>query len=144
MQANCNILSNGDNDGPNPYHPKTKRLYELLHQAGEPLWPGCTKVSQLLLVLRMLNIKSESRMIEKIYDDVMQVLEDALPPDSKLVGSFYETKKFASDLGLPCEKIDCCINRAELSQSPLTLTGEQVIEQIDEFELKEVTEIGGA
>ncbi|GJS02102.1 hypothetical protein Tco_0318610 [Tanacetum coccineum] len=52
----------------------------------------------------MLNIKSESRMIEKIYDDVMQVLEDALPPDSKLVGSFYETKKFASDLGLPCSK----------------------------------------
>lgn len=26
----------------------------------------------------------------------------------------------------------------------MTLTGEQVIEQIDEFELKEVTEIGGA
>ena len=49
-------------------------------------------------------------MTEKIYDDVMQVLKDALPPHNKLVGSFYETKKFASDLGLPCEKIDCCIN----------------------------------
>nr|GEY21193.1 hypothetical protein [Tanacetum cinerariifolium] len=58
----------------------------------------------------MLNIKSESRMTEKIYDDVLQALEDALPPDSKLVGSFYETKKFASYLDLPCEKIDCCIN----------------------------------
>ncbi|GJX62488.1 hypothetical protein Tco_0295388 [Tanacetum coccineum] len=136
MQPNCNTSSNGDNEGPNPYRnmileatghdfnpnshedvsqpqqpdPKTKRLYELLHQADEPLWPGCTKVSQLSLVSRMLNIKSESRMTEKIYDDVMQVLEDALPPDSKLVGSFYETKKFASDLGLPCEKINCCIN----------------------------------
>ncbi|GJW30490.1 hypothetical protein Tco_0047365 [Tanacetum coccineum] len=211
-------------------------------------------------------------MTEKIYDDVMQVLEDALPPDSKLVGSFYETKKFASDLSLLCEKINSCINgcmlywgeedkdlwhdehvqedgvishpfdaeawkhfdqtyppfaaetrnvrlglctdgfqpfgqsgkqyscwpviernftmraallwtindfpayrmlsgwstarkkacpycmenskafslsnggknRVELSQSSLTLTGEQVIEQIDEFELKEVIEIGGA
>ncbi|GJU50148.1 transposon, En/Spm-like protein [Tanacetum coccineum] len=49
-------------------------------------------------------------MTEKIYDDVMQVLEDALPPDSKLVGSFYETKKFASDLSLLCEKINSCIN----------------------------------
>ncbi|PWA70395.1 Bromodomain-containing protein [Artemisia annua] len=39
----------------------------------------------------------------------MQVLKDALPPHNKLVGSFYETKKFATDLGLPCEKIDCCI-----------------------------------
>nr|GEV83499.1 hypothetical protein [Tanacetum cinerariifolium] len=131
MQPNCNTSSNGDNEGPNPCHniileaaghdfnpnshenvsqpqppdPKTKRLYELLHQADEPLWPGCTKVSQLSLVLRMLNIKSESRMTEKIYDDVIQVLEDALPPDSKLVGSFYETKKFASYLGLPCEKL---------------------------------------
>ena len=134
MQSNCNTSSNGDNDGPNPYRnmileaaghdfnpnshdnvseppdKKTKRLYDLLHQADEPLWPGCTKVSQLSLVARMLNIKSESRMAEKIYDDVMQVLKDALPPHNKLVGSFYETKKFASDLGLPCEKIDCCIN----------------------------------
>ncbi|GJR22446.1 hypothetical protein Tco_0970973 [Tanacetum coccineum] len=41
-------------------------------------------------------------------------------------------------------KNDFIMNRAELSQSPLTLTGEQVIKQIDEFELKEVTEIGGA
>nr|GEX69802.1 hypothetical protein [Tanacetum cinerariifolium] len=219
MQPNCNTSSNKDNEGPNPYRnmileaaghdfnpnshenvsqpqpsdPKTKRLYELLHQADEPLWPGCTKVSQLLHVSRMINIKSESRMTEKIYDDVMQVLEDKLPPDSKLVGSFYETKKFASDLGLPCEKIDSygmlsgwsttgkkacpyCMenskafslfnggkvswfdchrqflpkdhpfrrnkndfikNRSKLSQSPLTLIGEQVIEQIDEFELKE-------
>nr|GFA29312.1 hypothetical protein [Tanacetum cinerariifolium] len=101
MQPNCNTSSNGDNEGPNPYRnmileaaghdfnpnshenvsqpqppdPKTKRLYELLHQADEPLWPGCTKVSQLSLVSRMLNIKSESRMTEKIYDDVMQVLK---------------------------------------------------------------------
>nr|GEU38356.1 hypothetical protein [Tanacetum cinerariifolium] len=84
-----------------PSDPKTKRLYELLHQADEPLWPGCTKVLQSSLVSRMLNIKSESRMTEKIYDDVMQVLKDALPPDNKLVGSFYETKKFASYLDLP-------------------------------------------
>nr|GEW96589.1 hypothetical protein [Tanacetum cinerariifolium] len=110
MQPNCNTSSNGDNEGPNPYRNmileaaghdfnpnshenvsqpqppdlKTKRLYELLHQADEPLWPGCTKVSQLSLVSRMLNIKSKSRMTEKIYDDVMQVLEDALPLDSKL------------------------------------------------------------
>ncbi|PWA56178.1 hypothetical protein CTI12_AA421160 [Artemisia annua] len=32
----------------------------------------------------MLNIKSESRMAEKIYDDVMQLLKDALPPHNKL------------------------------------------------------------
>nr|GEU60015.1 hypothetical protein [Tanacetum cinerariifolium] len=136
VQPNCNTSSNGDNEGPNPYRNmileaaghdfnpnshenvsepqpldlKAKRLYELLHQANEPLWPGCTKVLQFSLVSRMLNTKSESRMTEKIYDDVMQVLEDALPPDSKLVGSFYETKNFASDLGLPCEKNNCCIN----------------------------------
>lgn len=35
-------------------------------------------------------------------------------------------------------------NRVELSQSPMTLTGEQVIEQIDAFELKKVTEKGRA
>ncbi|GJZ78223.1 hypothetical protein Tco_0642895 [Tanacetum coccineum] len=36
-------------------------------------------------------------------------------------------------------KNDFIKNKAELSQSSLTLTGEQVIEKIDEFELKEVT-----
>ncbi|GJU50149.1 hypothetical protein Tco_1219704 [Tanacetum coccineum] len=66
VQPNCNTSFNGDNEGPNPYRnmileaaghdfnpnshenvsqpqlpdPKTKRLYELLRQADEPLWPG--------------------------------------------------------------------------------------------------------
>ncbi|GJZ54462.1 hypothetical protein Tco_0609347 [Tanacetum coccineum] len=104
VQPNCNTSSNGDNEGPNPYRNM------ILEAAGHDFNPNSHEnVSQPQLpdpkTKRMLNIKSESRMTEKIYDDVMKVLEDALPPDSKLVGSFYETKKFASALGLPCQKI---------------------------------------
>lgn len=33
-----------------------------------------------------------------------------MPIDNKLVENFYETKIFVADLGLPYEKIHCCIN----------------------------------
>ncbi|GJY60354.1 uncharacterized protein Tco_0461011 [Tanacetum coccineum] len=93
-----------------PPDPKTQKLYDLLHKADEPLWSGCSKLSQLSTVARLLNIKSEGRITEKVFDDILKLLKDALPSDNKLVGSFYDTKKYAADLGLPCEKIHCCIN----------------------------------
>ncbi|XP_039130890.1 uncharacterized protein LOC120267286 [Dioscorea cayenensis subsp. rotundata] len=99
----------GENEEETP-DPKTQRLYAMLQAADEPLWAGCSKHSQLSAMTRLLNIKSEFHMSEKCYDAVSQLMNEALPTDNKLVGSFYETKKFAAKLGLPCEKIHCCIN----------------------------------
>ena len=99
-----------DGNETEPPDPKTQKLYDLLHKADEPLWSGCSKLSQLSTVARLLNIKSEGRITEKVFDDILKLLKDALPSDNKLVGSFYDTKKYAADLGLPCQKIHCCIN----------------------------------
>ncbi|XP_039135719.1 uncharacterized protein LOC120273141 [Dioscorea cayenensis subsp. rotundata] len=134
MQTQCNSSFTGEVEGSNLYHnmvmgaigsnfdpnygeneeetpdPKTQRLYAMLQAADEPLWAGCSKHSQLSAMTRLLNIKSEFHMSEKCYDAILQLMNEALPTDNKLVGSFYETKKFAAELGLPCEKIHCCIN----------------------------------
>ena len=53
-------------------------------------------------------------MSEKFYDAVLQFMKAVLPNDNKLIDNFYETKKFAADLDLPCEKIHCCINECML------------------------------
>nr|GEW21217.1 hypothetical protein [Tanacetum cinerariifolium] len=81
MQPNCNTSSNRDNKGPNPYRNM------ILEAAGYDFNPNSHENASQPQppdpkTKRMLNIKSESRMIEKIYDDVMQVLEDALLPDN--------------------------------------------------------------
>lgn len=133
-QSHCNTSDMRDEEGSNPYRnmvidaighdfnphsdeneveppdPKTQKLYDLLRKADEPLWQGCSKLSQLSTIARLLNIKSESHMSEKTFDAMLQLFKDALPPNNKLVSNFYETKKYAADLGLPCEKIQCCIN----------------------------------
>ncbi|PWA57860.1 hypothetical protein CTI12_AA405380 [Artemisia annua] len=115
------FIPHTDENETEPPDPKTKKLYDLLHKADEPLWTGCSKLSQLSTVARLLNIKSDGRITEKVFDDILKLLKDALPSDNKLVGSFYDTKKYAADLGLPCAEI---------------------IMQIDDFTLKKVTETG--
>ncbi|GJX21699.1 hypothetical protein Tco_0226144 [Tanacetum coccineum] len=102
--SQTNTSSIGDVKGSNSY----RNL--VIDAIDEPLWPGCSKLSQLSTVARLLNIKSEGRITEKVFDDILKLLKDALPSNNKLVGSFYDTKKYAADLGLPCEKIHCCIN----------------------------------
>ncbi|PWA92370.1 hypothetical protein CTI12_AA022820 [Artemisia annua] len=46
-----------DENETEPPDPKTQKLYDLLHKADEPLWSGCSKLSQLSTVARLLNIK---------------------------------------------------------------------------------------
>ncbi|PWA37759.1 hypothetical protein CTI12_AA587520 [Artemisia annua] len=74
-----------DENETEPPEPKTQKLYDLLHKADEPLWSGCSKLSQLSTVARLLNIKSQDRITEKVFDDILKLLKDALPSDNKLV-----------------------------------------------------------
>ena len=37
-------------------------------------------------------------------------MSELLPPDNVMIDSFYSTKKLVQGLGLPVEKIHCCIN----------------------------------
>ncbi|CAH9117021.1 unnamed protein product [Cuscuta epithymum] len=85
-----------------------KKFFDMLEATDKPLWPGCEKLSQLSIVSRLLNIKSEFRLSEQCFDAICQLFKDALPEDNNMVDSFYDMKKLVHGLGLPVEKIDCC------------------------------------
>ncbi|XP_049347869.1 uncharacterized protein LOC125812416 [Solanum verrucosum] len=99
-------------EDPNPSmeeepNPESQRFYDLLQAADAELYPG-SSISQLALVSRMLNIKMENTLSQRGYNQVMQLLKEALPEDNQVLDSYYQTKKLVRSLGLPVEKIDCC------------------------------------
>ena len=55
-------------------------------------------------------MKAEHHFSERCYDDICRLMSKLLPADNIMTDSFYETKKLIRGLGLPVEKIDCCIN----------------------------------
>ena len=91
-------------------NPTAAQLYEMLQAADQEIWPGNRYHSKLSTVARLLNIKSEHHISERAYDDIYQLMSELLPSDHVMIDSFYSTKKFVQGLGLPVEKIHCCIN----------------------------------
>ncbi|KAL7607985.1 hypothetical protein Lser_V15G12232 [Lactuca serriola] len=85
-----------------------KKFFDMLEAADRELWPGCKKVTQLSVVARLLNIKSEYRIPELCFDAICQLIKDGLPEENNMVDSLYESKKLIQALGLPVELIDCC------------------------------------
>ncbi|GKB24312.1 hypothetical protein Tco_0863713 [Tanacetum coccineum] len=122
---------------------KTPKLYDLLHKADEPLWSGCSKLSQLSTVARLLNIKSEGHITEKVFDDILKLLKDALPSDNKLVGSFYDTKTKHMRWHDEHVQTDGEMFHPSDAEAWKHFDRTEVINQIDDFSLKKVTEIRG-
>ncbi|XP_059290323.1 uncharacterized protein LOC132043886 [Lycium ferocissimum] len=57
---------------------ESQRFYDLLQAADAKLYPG-SSLSQLAVVSRMLNIKSENTLSRRGYNQIMQLLKEALP-----------------------------------------------------------------
>ncbi|KAK1397248.1 hypothetical protein POM88_007111 [Heracleum sosnowskyi] len=88
---------------------EAQKLYDILKSSERDLYEGC-ETSQLSAMVQMLSLKSEHHWSETCYDQTSQFFKGILPPDNKFFDSFYHTKKYMEDLGLPSEKIDCCVN----------------------------------
>ncbi|XP_059290605.1 uncharacterized protein LOC132044132 [Lycium ferocissimum] len=73
-------------------NPESQRFYNLLQAADEKLYPG-SSLSQLAVVSRMLNIKMENTLSQRGYNQMIQLLKEALPEDNKVLDSYYQTKK---------------------------------------------------
>ena len=58
----------------------------------------------------MLIIYRECRFCYRMYDDKCTSMREALPQPNSMTSSFYDTKKQIARIGLPLERIDCCIN----------------------------------
>ena len=89
----------------------TQELYEMLKASEQEVWPGNPYGhSKLSAVARLLNLKAKHHFSERCFDDICQFLSELLPENNVMTDSFYSTKKLMQGLGLPVEKIHCCIN----------------------------------
>ncbi|XP_049385806.1 uncharacterized protein LOC125849897 [Solanum stenotomum] len=102
-----NINSSEENEEPNMHAAK---FYKLLEEARIELYPGCTKVSKLSFVIKLLHLKCLNHWSNKSMDELLSFFKEVLPEGSLLPSSFYEAKKILRDLGLGYTKIDACQN----------------------------------
>lgn len=93
-------------EGNNP----DNRLYQLLKEAEQNLYPGCKKFTKLSFIVHLYHLKCLNGWTDKSFSMLLELLNDALPEENTLPRSFYDTKKIISGLGLAYEKIHVCPN----------------------------------
>ena len=63
----------------------------------------------------MLSKKSYYNIPRAYFDEIAKLMGEIVPsPNNKVPKTFYNAKKLAAGLGLPYEKIQCCINGCKL------------------------------
>ncbi|XP_060170851.1 uncharacterized protein LOC132601805 [Lycium barbarum] len=107
MNVEDNTNSSEGNEEPNMHATK---FYKLLENAQTELYPGCTKVSKLSFVVKLLHLKCLNHWSNKSMDELLSFFKEVLPEGSFVPKSFYEAKKVLCDLGLGYTKIDACQN----------------------------------
>ncbi|CAH9111690.1 unnamed protein product [Cuscuta epithymum] len=84
------------------------RFQDVLKSADQPLYSDCDGHSQLSAVSEFLNIKSEYNLSENCMSRILDSVGSMLPRDHSLPDTYYNMKKFVSELGLPMIKIHAC------------------------------------
>ncbi|KAM3359672.1 hypothetical protein P3S68_019383 [Capsicum galapagoense] len=105
MQDTTN--SRDRNEDPNVHAIK---FYRLLEDGQTDLYLGCTKVTKLSFVVKLLHLKFLNHWSNKSMDKLLNFLKDVLLEGSFVPNPFYEAKKVLSDLDLGYTKIDACKN----------------------------------
>ena len=79
---------------------QSRQFFEMLKTANLLLYPGCETHTQMSIIGRMANLKTDFRILERLYDEICQLIIEVLPKDNWMTSSFYDTKKKISALGL--------------------------------------------
>lgn len=89
---------------------ESKKFYNLLKAADEPLWDGCQNHTKLSAVTLLLHLKSKYCLSNTGFDTFLSAFKEMLPKNNKLPESFYHCKALMKDLGQPLQKIHACNN----------------------------------
>ena len=81
---------------------------ELMKEARNPLYHGCTKFSSLNFLVKLMHIKVLNNWSNKSFDMLLELLKDAFPVGTYIPKSFYEAKRKLCDLGLGYDSIHTC------------------------------------
>lgn len=112
-----NQFPNHQSDGPNSSKvgpdKETKAFYNLIREADEPLWTGC-ELSRLSFLVLLFHTKSINKWSNKSFNDLLAILQLAIPNGQNLPGTFVEARKIIGKLGLNYHKIHVCPNNCQL------------------------------
>ncbi|KAK1604788.1 hypothetical protein QYE76_028461 [Lolium multiflorum] len=88
--------------------PDLPNLYaNLIESAKKELYEGCTSFTRLSFIIKLLHVKSYSRITNRGFDLLLQLLRTALP-DVDFPKSYADAKSVLSDVGLGYETIHAC------------------------------------
>ncbi|KAH0701906.1 hypothetical protein KY285_016184 [Solanum tuberosum] len=96
----------GAYDGPNE---DAKKFYNLVEEASQELYPGCTGFSKLSFTLRLYLLKCLHGWSNESFTSLLELLKEAMP-ELNIPPSYNKTKSMVKNLGLDYEKIDACPN----------------------------------
>ena len=88
-------------------------FYNMVASADEKVHEK-TLHSSLSAVARLLAIKSQYNLSVACYDDIVDLMHELLPSNSRFPKNFFRSKKLLEGLGMPYQKIDVCYNNCML------------------------------
>ncbi|XP_029118655.1 uncharacterized protein [Elaeis guineensis] len=92
----------------NASHSGTDVFNDLLMEATEELYPGCTKFLKLSFIIKLLHWKVYNKWSNKYFDMLLSLLRDVLPNGQSLPKSYYAANCFLQNLGLGYVPIHAC------------------------------------
>ncbi|XP_020254080.1 uncharacterized protein LOC109831152 [Asparagus officinalis] len=92
-------------------HEELAQIMKLIDDNENDLYEGCTEFTRLSFMMRLLRIKSLSRMADKYFNMLIVLLRKVIPNGKDSIPENYDNaKKIVSVIGLDYNKIDACPN----------------------------------
>ncbi|KAH0685856.1 hypothetical protein KY285_016411 [Solanum tuberosum] len=99
-------------DGPNE---DAKKFYNLVEEASQELYPGCTGFSKLSFTLHLYLLKCLHGWSNESFTSLLELLKEAMP-ELNIPPSYNKTKYMVKNLDLDYEKIDAFDSELEPSK----------------------------
>ncbi|XP_020080549.1 uncharacterized protein LOC109704193 [Ananas comosus] len=106
-------LTNASDSQVNGLNSEAENFFSLLRDADQNLWPGC-ELTKLSLIVLLFHTKCTNKWSNKSFNDLLGILQLAIPNGKCLPKTFVEAKKVIKTLGLGYEKIHACQNNCQL------------------------------
>ncbi|KAJ9544702.1 hypothetical protein OSB04_024409 [Centaurea solstitialis] len=87
-----------------------KDFGELFEEVETELYPGCTWLSSLNGLAKLLHMKVVNKWTNSSFNQLLEFLQFALPKENKIPASYYEAKKRLRKIGLGYQSIHVCKN----------------------------------
>jgi hypothetical protein len=92
---------------------ETEAFFSLIREADEPLWKGC-ELSRPSFFVLLFHTNSVNKWSNKSMNDLLAILQLAIPNGQNLPGTFAEAQKIIAKLGLNYQKNHACPNNCQL------------------------------